>query len=58
MSLKADHLAEQNLFRKAMIDQVCVNPQLKPEDFRTLVQNLLDNKEIVKAPQGSSRLQC
>ena len=57
VSLKADHLAEQNLFRKAMIDQVYVSPpKLKPEDFRTLVQNLLDNKEIVKAPQGSSKI--
>ena len=40
-----------------MIDQVYVSPpKLKPEDFRTLVQNLLDNKEIVKAPQGSSKI--
>ena len=58
VELKSEQLQEQRLFARACMDQIYkYPPKLKPKDYDILVQTLLENKELVDAPAGASKLE-
>jgi len=54
---KALILYDQRLFQIAVLEQLnIILPSLSKKDWRMLIQNLLNNIELIKAPKGSSKI--
>ena len=54
---KALILYDQRLFQISVLEQLnIILPSLSKKDWRMLIQNLLNNIELIKAPKGSSKV--